>query len=174
MHDLTVSAIGEDRPGIVAAVTGVLLEHGCNLADCSMSLLRRQFAMILLVEAPDELSDEGLASALQEPAGRLGLVTSVRRVAHAETSSSGRPHVVSVYGPDRPGIVHRVASVLAARGANVTDLMSRLAGDGLYTVVVDVDLPDETDAGEVADELRAAAREMGVEITFRPSETGEL
>lgn len=174
MHDLTVSAIGEDRPGIVAAVTGVLLEQGCNLADCSMSLLRRQFAMILLVEAPDELSDEGLADALAEPAGRLGLVTSVRRVAHAETSSSGRPHVVSVYGPDRPGIVHKVASVLAGMGVNVTDLISRLAGDDLYMVMVEIDLPDESDAAAVEAELQAAAREMGVEITFRPAEPVEL
>lgn len=174
MHDLTVSAIGEDRPGIVAAVTGLLLEHGCNLADCSMSLLRRQFAMILLVEAPDELSEEGLAAALEEPARRFGLVTSVREVPHAETTSSGRPHVVSVYGPDRPGIVHRVASVLAGLGANVTDLVSRLAGDDLYMVVVEVDLPDEADAGAVANELQAAAREMAVELTFRPAEPVEL
>jgi glycine cleavage system transcriptional repressor len=174
MHDLTVSAIGEDRPGIVAAVTGVLLEHGCNLADCSMSLLRRQFAMILLVEAPDELSDEGLAAALREPARELGLVTSVREVAHAGTASPDHPHVVSVYGPDRPGIVHRIASVLAGRGANITDLMSRLTGDEVYTVVVDVDIPEGTDAGDVGAELLAAAREMGVEITFRPADPVEL
>jgi glycine cleavage system transcriptional repressor len=174
MHDLTVSAIGEDRPGIVAAVTGVLLEHGCNLADCSMSLLRRQFAMILLVEAPDELSEEGLAKALEEPAERFSLVTSVREVAHAETASSGHPHVVSVYGPDRPGIIHRVASVLAGLGANVTDLMSRLAGDDLYMVVVEVDLPEEADPAVVEAELQEAAREMGVELTFRTAEPAEL
>jgi glycine cleavage system transcriptional repressor len=155
-------------------VTGVLLEHGCNLADCSMSLLRRQFAMILLVEAPEELSAEALSAALDEPARRLDLVTSVREVAHAETTSSGRPHVVSVYGPDRPGIVHGVASVLAELGANVTDLMSRLAGDDLYAVVVEVDLPEGADEGAVANELQAAAREMGVELTFRPAEPVEL
>jgi glycine cleavage system transcriptional repressor len=174
MHDLTVSAIGEDRPGIVAAVTGVLLERGCNLADCSMSLLRRQFAMILLVEAPDELSHEALETALREPAERLGLVTSVREVAHAETTSPGRPHVVSLYGPDRPGIVHRIASVLAGRQVNITDLMSRLAGDDIYMVIVEADLPGDADADELAAELQATAKELGIELTFRASETVEL
>ena len=174
MHDLTVSAIGEDRPGIVAAVTAVLLECGCNLADCSMSLLRRQFAMILLVEAPDELSLEGLLEALREPAERLGLVTSVREVAHAETASPSRPYVVSLYGRDRPGIVHGVASVLAARQANITDLVNRLAGDDVYTVVVDVDLPRDADAEELARELQSAAKELGIDLTFRASETVEL
>ncbi|HEY8199948.1 MAG TPA: ACT domain-containing protein [Actinomycetota bacterium] len=174
MHDLTVSAIGEDRPGIVAAVTGVLLEHGCNLADCSMSLLRRQFAMILLVEAPDELSHEALQIALRKPAEQLGLVTSVREVAHAETTSPSRPYVVSVYGPDRPGIVHGIASVLAGRQANITDLMSRLAGEDVYTVIIDADLPPDADADGLAGELRAAAGELGIEITFRASETVDL
>jgi len=49
---LAVSAIGADRPGIVAAVTGVLVDRGCNLEDASMSILRGHFAMMLVVAAP--------------------------------------------------------------------------------------------------------------------------
>lgn len=174
MHDLTVTAIGEDRPGIVAAVTGVFLERGCNLADCSMSLLRRQFAMILLVEAPDDLTVENLEDALREPCERFGLVTSVREVAHADSATPARPYVVSLYGKDRPGIVHRVASVLASHGANVTDLVSRLAGDDVYTVIVDLDLPEAADAEAVAAGLQDAARDLGIDLTFRASDTAEL
>ena len=52
MAHLAVSAIGSDRPGIVAAVTKVLLDQGCNLEDTSMSILRGHFAMMLVVAAP--------------------------------------------------------------------------------------------------------------------------
>src|SRR5438094_166616 len=48
-----VSAVGADRPGIVAAVTGAFLEHGCNLEDTSMTILRGHFAMMLVVAAPE-------------------------------------------------------------------------------------------------------------------------
>lgn len=174
MHDLTVAAIGEDRPGIVAAMTAVLLERGCNLADCSMSLLRRQFAMILLVEAPDELSLGALEEALREPSERLGLVTSVREVAHAPTAAPTRPYVVSLYGKDRPGIVHAVASVLAGHDANITDLVSRLVGEDVYTVIVEVDLPDDADAAALDAELHAAAAGLGFDLTFRASDATEL
>lgn len=43
-----LSAIGRDRPGIVAAVTGLLLEHGVNvedryqISDIRAPVLRRQ------------------------------------------------------------------------------------------------------------------------------------
>ena len=66
MNEIAITAIGRDRPGIVAGFTEVLLSLGCNLADCSMSLLRDQFAMILLVEAPDGVSAGRLDAALQE------------------------------------------------------------------------------------------------------------
>lgn len=173
MRDLTVTAIGDDQPGIVAAVTEVLLDQGCNLADCAMSLLRKQFAMILLVEAPDELTHSQLETALEPGASRLGLTVTVREVAHAEPEPPGRPYVISVYGADRPGIVHRVAKALAERRVNITDLVSHLVGD-LYTMVLDVDLPAELDQSRVEQDLATLATELGIEIVFRPSEAAEL
>ncbi|MBV8303503.1 MAG: amino acid-binding protein, partial [Acidimicrobiia bacterium] len=47
MGHYAVSAVGADRPGIVAAVTRVFVEHGCNLEDTSMTILRGHFAMML-------------------------------------------------------------------------------------------------------------------------------
>ncbi len=64
MRQLAVSAIGVDRPGIVAAVTGVLVGHGCNLEDTSMSILRGHFAMTLVVSAPDGTEAPELEGAL--------------------------------------------------------------------------------------------------------------
>ncbi|MDH3961719.1 MAG: amino acid-binding protein, partial [Desulfuromonadales bacterium] len=34
-----MTAFGKDRPGIVADVTSVLYETGCNLEDSTMSML---------------------------------------------------------------------------------------------------------------------------------------
>ena len=48
MTHFAVTAVGADRPGIVAAVTGAFAEHGCNLEDSSMTILRGQFAMMLV------------------------------------------------------------------------------------------------------------------------------
>src|SRR3954471_14412405 len=123
MAHYAVSAVGADRPGIVAAVTGVFLDHGCNLEDTSMTILRGHFAMMLVVAAPDRLDQAWLESALAGPASDFDLVVAVRAIDDdVPTSPEGDAWTVSVYGADRPGIVHRVASSLAARGVNIVDL----------------------------------------------------
>src|SRR5438309_4772910 len=130
MAHFAVSAVGADRPGIAAAVTGVFLEQGCNLEDTSMTILRGHFAMMLIVEGPDSLSAGGLETALAEPAKRLDLVVAVRRIDDDVPSSpAGEAWNLAVYGCDRPGIVHRVTELLAAERVNIVDLTTRVIGD---------------------------------------------
>lgn len=174
MRDVAVTALGKDRPGIVAAVTKVFFELGCNLADCSMSRLAGQFAMILLVQAPDELGVEALERALHRPAADLGLALNVQEIAHDEAEASERPYVISLYGADHPGIVYRITELLAGRSVNVTDLVSRVVGENVYAMVLDVDLPNDLDEHALEADLAQVARDVGVEMTLRPAEIAEL
>jgi glycine cleavage system transcriptional repressor len=174
MHRLAVTAVGGDRPGIVAAVVGVFFDLGCNLGDCTMTLLEGQFAMIMCVEAPDHLRSEALERALAGPAGDLDLSILVTPADNPGPATAGRPYVVSLYGADRPGLVFSVTRHLAQRAANVTDLMSHLTSAGVYTMVLDIDLPPDLDAGALEAELASIARDLGVEIHFRQAESDEL
>ena len=174
MHHLSITAIGRDRPGIVAAVTKVLFEQGCNLADCAMTMLSGQFAMIMLLEAPGELSAEKLSEELQELEGTLGLSIDVHEVSGGAPPPPARPYVISLYGADHPGIIYRVAAELAGRQINVTDLMSRIMGNNVYTVILDIDLPAGLEADKLSEVLKKIAEEVGVDLTFRQAEIDEL
>jgi glycine cleavage system transcriptional repressor len=164
MGHLAVTAVGADRPGIVAAVTSVLVERGCNLEDTSMSILRGHFAMVLIVAAPD--------------AAELDLVVSVREIADVEASSAaGESWTVTVYGADRPGIVHRITQVLADLGVNVVDLTTRVASPDdhpVYAMLLEVTLPVGLDGATLADRLDAAAGSLGVECSLHPSDADIL
>ena len=46
--NLALTAVGRDRPGIVAGLTGVLVESGGNVDDSQMSILHGQFKHRLL------------------------------------------------------------------------------------------------------------------------------
>ncbi|MFL5844175.1 MAG: glycine cleavage system protein R [Solirubrobacteraceae bacterium] len=161
MPQAVVTAIGPDRPGIVAAVTRVLLEHGANIADSHMGLLSGRFSMMLVVEVPDGLRERRFAGDLEAAARGLGL-----DAIHAEYVGDGveaapPTHVVTVYGADHPGIVAAVTEALAAGGASVTDLRTRLAGE-LYVMTLEVS------GGEGAEEaLRAVAEAQSLDVTVR-------
>lgn len=160
---LAVTTVGADRPGIIARVTGVLLEHGGNLMDSSMTILGGQFAIVLLVRT--DTPPETLEDALRAATADLGLVVAVRPVGPG-SASADPTHMVSVYGADRPGIVHAVAQALAERGINVTDLTTHvLEGEQpVYAMLLEVFMGDE-DADALAAQLRAR---LQLEVTVHP------
>lgn len=175
---LAVTAIGADRPGIVADVTSVLVASGCNLQDTSMSILRGHFAMVLIVAAPDGLDASSLEDALARHAD--GLVVSVGAVVEQGASvaaGEGEAWTVVVYGGDHPGIVHGVAAALAAMDVNIVDLSTRVGGDDerpIYSMVMEVELPPGLVGDELERRLAATASGLGVECSVHPSEADIL
>lgn len=168
MSHAVVSALGPDRPGIVARVTRVLVEHGCNIADSHMGLLSGRFTMMLVVAVPDELDDERFSADLAAAAAELGLdAMHAERLGDAPPSDAAT-HLVTVYGADHPGIVAAVTAALAEAGASVTDLQTRLAGE-LYVMTIEV-----SGGAGAEDALRTVAEEQGVEVSVRPLDTDVL
>ena len=178
MTHFAVTAVGADRPGIVAAVTRAFVDHGCNIEDSSMTILRGQFAMMLVVDAPAGVGAPELKDALAAPAADLDLVVTVRPAAEVEALlPEAAAWTVSVHGADHPGIVHGVASLLAERSVNIVDLSTRVVGDpgnALYTMVLDVTLPPGADPAELEQDLEAKAAELGVTCRLHPSEADIL
>ncbi len=178
MAHFAVTAVGADRPGIVAAVTGALAAHGCNLEDSSMTILRGQFAMMLVVDAPAGVGAGELEYALATPAAELDLVVTVRPASEeAGDIPDAGSWTVSVHGADRPGIVHGVTSLLAERSVNIVDLSTWVVGSPdrpVYTMVLEVTLPPGTDPHELERALEAKAGELGVACRLHPSEADIL
>jgi glycine cleavage system transcriptional repressor len=163
---LAVSAVGLDRPGIIAAVAERLAAHGANVTDSRMAILRGHFAMTLIVEGAER---DALAADL-DALGQLE-TWSVAEVADAAAATLSQPTaVVSVHGADHPGILAAVTRVLADAGVNVCDLQTRLVED-LYVMVIDAAVPPgvELDAS-----LQVVAAEQGVKVTLRPIDADVL
>jgi glycine cleavage system transcriptional repressor len=178
MRHLALSAIGKDRPGIVAAVTRVLLDHGLNIEDSQATILRGQFTMVLVVAVPDELDREALAADLEAVRSELALeALALQDVEEMEEAPPRPSHMVTVYGVDHPGIVHRATSALAERGVDITDLNTRLVGAAeqpLYALMMEVALPEEAEADDLRTALEEVGRREGVEVTLHELEQEAL
>jgi glycine cleavage system transcriptional repressor len=179
MPALVVSAIGRDRPGIVAGITGVLVAHGANLADSLMGILSGRFTMMLIVDAPDGVDEAALRADLERAAGDLGLdAILIHDVAETEDQPPLPSLIVTVYGADHPGIVHAVANALAEIDVNITDLNTRLIHEEgeqpLYAMMLEVAPPPGLDRDELEDRLRKVAGEQRLEVSVRELATDSL
>jgi glycine cleavage system transcriptional repressor len=181
----SLSALGVDRPGIVAGVSGALVDFGCNLEDSTMTILQGHFAILLVVSAPSSVEQGDLEGALAPVAHRFGLTFVVRELPESVSSrhgdggeaeapapldegTRGDPWVVSVHGADRPGIVHAVTAALADGGGNVVDLSTHLLGDQdspVYVMTLRALLPPGDEGRAVADSVLEAGRGLDVRCT---------
>lgn len=171
MHELAVTAIGADRPGIVATVAEVLRDHDGNLEDSAMTILGGHFAVVLLVAT--ETPPAQLQAALETATADLGLTVSVNPVGTGQRSAAPT-HLLSVYGADRPGIVAGVTRALADAGVNITDVATRLLSPGdepVYAMVLELVLPDDVSSDELETQLAGTCAELGVDHTLRALET---
>lgn len=170
---IAVTVVGVDRPGIVAAITRVLYERGCNLEDVSSTILRGHFSMMLVVGAPGDLDPAALEDELAAAGTDLGLTVTVRPVEMASPEVAQPTHMLSVYGADQPGIVFRVATSLADAGVNITDLTSRVIGEPsapVYALMLEVVVPD----GLNPDSLLSLGSDLDVEVSIHPVEADLL
>jgi glycine cleavage system transcriptional repressor len=187
MSHLALAAIGRDRPGIVATLSRVLYEHGVNVEDSQMTILRGHFTVMLVLAAPAGLDEGRLRSDLDSARGELEL-EALSLSAIAEPTGDEGPadpsHVVTVYGIDHPGILHAVSAALAGAGVNITDLNTRLIeeepddaeqpGESIYVMLMEVALPGELAPEELEGLLERTGRDEGVEVSVRPLEPDVL
>lgn len=174
-----VSVLGRNRPGIVAAISKALFETGCNIEDSSMTTLREEFAMILLVKLAGGLSMDALLKKLRGTAAKLNLSVFLRELSldeHKKSRSAGEPWVISVYGSDRPGIVYGLSNLLYEARINITDVQTKIIGPcskPTYVMLVEIDLPGKN-LKALRKKLDIMAKNLNVIINLRPAETPEL
>jgi glycine cleavage system transcriptional repressor len=179
MRQLVVSAVGRDRPGIASAVTGVLVDHGANLADVQMGILSGHFAVTMILDVPDGVDERALRADLDSVAKHMELdAMFVHDVAPGAAEEVTPTLMVTLYGADHPGIVHAVTRELAHRGVNITDLNTHRteAEDDppLYVMMLEVALPAGLAADELETSLRRIAGEQGLELSIRELGGDEL
>src|SRR3954451_2613924 len=176
MRHFALSAVGRDRPGIVAAMSEVLLKHSANIEDSQMTILRGHFAMMLVVAMPEDADAAVIRDELSAAAARLELeAVALSALEEGDPAAEPMPsHIVTVYGVDHPGIVHAITSALADRAIDITDLTTRVVGEDdepIYALMMEVAVP----AGEDAESLLASvAAEQNVDVTVRQIEEEPL
>ncbi|MBA1190040.1 phosphoserine phosphatase SerB [Pseudomonas entomophila] len=68
-----INITGEDRPGLTAAITGVLLQGGVSVLDIGLAVMHGTLSFGILVDIPDNEAASALLQAVQSKAHELHL-----------------------------------------------------------------------------------------------------
>lgn len=164
-----LTLIGEDRPGIVSAITNVLVEHGVSLGETSMIRLGGNFTIMMMVRA--DIAGEALRQTLARPIESLGMCLHVDPI-QAHLHEHLVPNIqVTVSGADRVGIVAQVTGALADNGFNILDLESDVAGTNEQPVYI-MQIAGIADVPvEKIEAAMAGLREQGIAVNVSPIDT---
>src|SRR5271157_4016772 len=122
---LVMTVIGQDRPGLVDSIAGLVVGHGGNWLESRMSRLGGYFAGILRVEVPEE--QVPLLSAALRGLEAQGLTVVVHPDQPTPAPPPARLGLLEIIGHDRPGIVREISHALANHGINVEELQTGCA-----------------------------------------------
>jgi len=167
-----ITVLGEDRPGIIAAVTNVLYENNYNIEEVSQTILQSQFSCFFIVRGPDGLLPDQMVKAL-EAGTSFNLFFHVREFAAADpegVSPESEPYVIVTRGPDRKGLVAGITAVFAAHQVNVGQLRAVFRGGdepGNNTMIYEVDIPLSIDQKELRRALSEKAKELNLGISIQ-------
>ncbi len=173
MAQIILTALGADRPGLVAELTKHVHESGASLADSRMVNLRGHFALLALVEGTDDAVGRA-RRALEAGAADLKLRLEIESVASVPAPAAGSvPYRLKTYSVDQVGIVARVTHVLSTHRVNVEELETRVesapfAGTPLFLLEAVVTLPKGTSARKLREDLGRLGDDIGCDVDLDP------
>ncbi len=170
-----LSAIGRDRPGIVADLAELIYECDCNLEDSSMTILGSEFAVLLLLSSAGPDAEQRLSSGCKRLEWEKRLTVFFRPldgepVPYA-TRAHARRHSLQASGVDRAGIVAKIARCLADHGVTIAAMTTQSrpepeSGTPIYTMRMELDVPENVDVSALDRRLQAIGEELQVDVTF--------
>jgi glycine cleavage system transcriptional repressor len=171
-----LSAIGRDRPGLVAELARLVYDCDANLEDSRMTILGSDFAVILLCSSASERSGDALAVGAKRLERDHGLTILLRHLESGPRSAVPAPgtrlYQVTAAGEDRAGIVAGICGVLANSGVNIVELSTRSrpgpGGSPHYELATSVELPDTLEPRELREALEAEADRLVIDVALMP------
>src|SRR3954447_5118283 len=166
MATLILTVLGDDRPGLVSALSGPIKAHGASWERSQLSRLAGKFAGIVVVSVADGRLDALVADLMALDAE--GLRVGLERTGEPDEPEPQRLHL-ELLGADHPGIVAEISASLAAEDVSIEELTTDvrdapMAGGTLFEASAVLNAPSATSTEALRSMLEGLADELMVEI----------
>ncbi len=169
---LVVSALGEDRPGLVSELSRTILDCDCNIVDGRMTVLGSEFAILLMVQGNwNTLTKLEMQMKRLEQTLKMSIV--VKRTQERVPAGDVLPYAIEVVAVHQPDIIHHLAGFFARRSINVEDMISRIynaphTGTPMFSVNLVIGIPVNTHIAILREEFLDFCDELNLDAVMEP------
>jgi len=169
---IAISAIGDDRIGLVHDLSKVVADCGGSISESRMTALGSDFAMLMLV-AGNWHSVARIETDLAKLAEASGVTIQVRRTTQRAVREDMVPYSVDVVCIDQAGIVSGLSGFFAARGIDIGELSTRgyaaaHTGAQMFSVYMVVNVPSRIHVGALREEFMDFCDQMNLDAILEP------
>lgn len=170
MQHMVITVLGNDRAGLVDALSGAITRNGGNWERSEMIELAGKFAGVVLVSVKPS-SVDALTTDLEriEASGLLNI--EIAPAAGASDPAPGNSYDVEVTGQDHPGIVHEISHALAANACSIDELSSEVVpapmGGEMFVAHAVVGTPQSISLRALQEILEDVASDLMVDVAIR-------
>ena len=166
-NHIILTIAGQDRPGLVERVAGVVAAHGGNWLESRLIQLGGYFAGVVRVDVR-----AAAQAALQNDLAALaadGLTVTVVP-ASGTGAAPAREVCVNITGLDHPGIVSQISAAVARAGLNVDEFTSEvvsapMSGEPLFTAAMRLTGSPSANLAALKTAMETLSAELMVEIS---------
>ena len=167
---LVISALGNDKPGIVNELSKTILDQGGNISDSRMTVLGGEFAMMLLVTGNQECIDN-IISKLEETGENLNLTLIAKETQAQDSSQKRLPYLVNVVSMDNPGIVHNISDFLSSRNLNIEEIETKTypaahTGTTMFSLEMVISVPANSSVKTLRDEFITFCDDLNLDASL--------
>lgn len=168
--NLVISALGNDKPGIVNELSKAILDQGGNITESRMTVLGGEFAMMLLVIGTQECIDN-IISKLEATGEKLNLTLIAKETQSQESDQKRLPYQITVVSMDHPGIVHNISDFLSSRNLNIEEIDTNTypaahTGTPMFSLDMIISVPADNSVRELRDEFITFCDDLNLDASL--------
>lgn len=169
---IVISALGQDRTGVVQDLTKVILGNECNIEESRMTTLGSEFAMLMLVSG-----NWAALNKLEQSVRKLGnekdLTLTIKQTDIKASSTDRMPYAVDIVSLDQQGIVFNLANFFASRDIEIADVATRSyaaahTGSPMFAVQMAINVPAALHIAQLREEFMEICDRLNLDAILEP------
>ncbi|MFV1985374.1 MAG: glycine cleavage system protein R [Thiohalomonadales bacterium] len=167
---LVISALGNDKPGLVNQLSKDILDQGGNISESRMMVLGGEFAIMLLITGNQDCINT-INSNLEAMGKTLSLTIIAKETQLQKSKQKRLPYQVQVVSMDHPGIVHNITDFLSSRNLNIEEIETKTypaahTGTPMFSLDMTISVPADSSVKTLRDEFIVFCDDLNLDASL--------